>query len=111
MKRDYSSKFAEHKLMRAVIEQAKKQNVWVEPDNVETANTILSKVDLSQLFPRNSPHNRVRNLERTCWSTLANCHYKMLGLRSSEHGAPDHHQDGGGDDDDDEDEDDDPYAN
>ena len=61
--------------MESIITEAKRQNVWIEPDedenNRQTAMYLLTRIDLSRVIPNTTRKKRQRPLFQLSWSTLA----------------------------------------
>ena len=109
MKRSLSSRFAQYrKLMEAIVNKAKEQNVWEEPNDAEMAIRILQRVSLNEIVPITTHKHRTRRLEQLSWSTLAKDYYRtqqtlrrQLALQEDEEEGDENEQ---GDDDDEEEE-------
>ena len=87
--------------MKMIETAARKQKVWREPEDPETAAKILMDVKLDKVFPPNSKKNgRKRRLSQLSWLTLSK-DYRSQDAGGGGGGG------GGGDDDDDDDGDDD----
>ena len=79
------------KIMEAIVAEAKRLDVWVEPTDPQSALSILSKIDLSKLIPVTTKKKRKRRLEQLSWTTLVK---DIYGSRHSAAAAEkgDHHE-------------------
>jgi len=76
MSRKLGPSFSRYKqLMEAIIDQAKTQGIWIEPQNSEQAYDILDRVDLSSIVSSETLTKRFRRLNQLSWSTLAHDYY------------------------------------
>jgi len=64
------------KLMEAIVNEAKRLNVWVEPTDPASALSILAKVDLTNIIPETTKKNRKRRLDQLSWTTLVKDLYR-----------------------------------
>ena len=110
MNRKLTSRFTRFcKLMEAIVNQAKTQNVWKEPEDEKSALDILRSVNLSAVIPPKTRTNRQRRLDQLSWSTLANDYYEnqhRLKLTHQSNSDDDFMHDDDDHDDDDHDDDD-----
>jgi len=62
--------------MEAIIDQARKQNIWKEPETPKEALAILDNVDLTGIVDCETPKKRRRTrLNELSWTTLAQDYY------------------------------------
>jgi len=86
--RKYAGRLSKYsKLMEAIVNEAKKQGVWAEPDENDrnSAMAILQRIDLSKLVPGTTKSKRERRLCQLSWTTLARDLYKRDYHRKQHH--------------------------
>jgi len=77
MKRKLASRFTRYiRLMKAIMNEAIRNGVWIEPHNEPEALHVLSSIELSNIIPYTTRQHRTRKrLDQLSWSTLANDYY------------------------------------